>query len=145
VTILGDDWEAMPAPTRLHSLPLRDLLAAGVSLAGSSDAPVADYSPILGMQAAVTRRTAGGLVHQGEQAISPLQALELWTTGAALAANLSKEAGRLRPGSRGNLVVLSKNPLEVRPDEWPDIEVERTIIDGTTVYLKAEPTPNAYQ
>lgn len=145
LTILGDDWEAMPAPTRLHSLPLRDLLEAGVSLAGSSDAPVAAYSPILGMEAAVTRRTASGLIHQGEQSISPLQALELWTTGAALAANLSAEAGRLRPGSRGNLVVLSKNPLEVPPDEWVDIRVDRTIIGGTTVYLNAEANPNAHE
>jgi predicted amidohydrolase YtcJ len=145
LTLLGDDWEAMPAPTRLHSLPLRDLLEAGVPLAGSSDAPVADYSPILGMQAAVTRGTAGGLVHQAEQAISPLQALALWTTGAALAANLSEEAGRLVPGSRGNLVVLSKNPLEVRPEAWPEIRVERTIIGGKTVYLNAEAKPNAHR
>jgi predicted amidohydrolase YtcJ len=74
VAQLGDEWEAMPAPPRLRSVPLRDLLDAGVTLAGSSDAPVAPFQPLVGMQAAVTRRTSGGLVHQSEQAISPLEA-----------------------------------------------------------------------
>ncbi|MDQ2714671.1 MAG: amidohydrolase family protein [Chloroflexota bacterium] len=40
ISHLGDEWEAMPTPPRLHSVPLRDLLDAGVTLAGSSDAPV---------------------------------------------------------------------------------------------------------
>ncbi len=144
VTQLGDDWEAMPAPTRLHSVPLRDLLDAGVELAGSSDAPVASYSPILGMQAAVTRRTERGLTHQGAQAISPLEALRLWTTGAALAANLSGEAGTLRAGARGDLVVLSENPLETPPERWSEIRVERTILRGRTVYLESEAKQHAH-
>src|SRR5262249_23510926 len=44
VTMLGDGWEAMPIPPRFRSVPLRDLLDAGMTLAGSSDAPVAPYS-----------------------------------------------------------------------------------------------------
>ena len=95
--------------------PLRDLLDAGITLAGSSDAPIAPYSPLAGMQAAITRRTAGGLIHQGDQAITPLEALRLWTTGGALAANLPGEIGVLRPGARADLVVLSANPLDTPP------------------------------
>ena len=136
ISQLGDEWEAMPTPPRLHSVPLRDLLNAGVTLAGSSDAPVAPYSPLLGMQAAVTRRTAGGLTHQGDQAISPREALRLWTTGAALAAHLPGKIGVLRPGARADLVMLSRNPLETPPDQFDRIRVERTWIAGNTVFQK---------
>jgi predicted amidohydrolase YtcJ len=142
VAQLGDEWEAMPTPPRLRTVPLRDLLDAGVTLAGSSDAPVAPYSPLLGMQAAVTRRTLGGLVHQVDQAISPLEALRLWTTGAAAAINRAGELGVLRPGARADLVVLSRDPLRTPPDALGRIRVERTIIGGRTVF-SAEGRPPA--
>jgi predicted amidohydrolase YtcJ len=134
---LGDEWEAMPAPPQLHSVPLRDLLDAGVPLAGSSDAPVAPYSPLAGMQAAITRRTVSGIVHQGEQAISPMDALRLWTTGAAQALNRVGELGVLRPGARADLVILSENPLEIPPHELGRIRVERTIVGDQTVFPAA--------
>jgi predicted amidohydrolase YtcJ len=142
ISQMGDEWEAMPTPPRLHSVPLRDLLDAGVTLAGSSDAPVAPYSPLSGIQAAITRRTAGGLVHQGDQAISPREALRLWTTGAALAANLPGMIGVLRPGARADLVILSQNPLETPPEQFGLIQVERTFLGGKTVFQKE--VPNAY-
>ena len=88
------------------------------------------------MQAAITRRTAGGMIHQGDQAITPLEALRLWTTGSALAANLPGEIGVLRPGVRADLVVLSANPLDTPPAAFDTLHVERTILGGTTVFLK---------
>ncbi|MBO0783199.1 MAG: amidohydrolase, partial [Ktedonobacteraceae bacterium] len=134
ISQMGDEWEAMPTPPRLHSVPLRDLLDAGVALAGSSDAPIAPYSPLQGMQAAMTRRTSGGLIHQGQQAITALEALRLWTTGAALAANLPGKVGILCPGSRADMVMLTRNPLETPPEAWNQVAVERTFIGGQTVY-----------
>jgi predicted amidohydrolase YtcJ len=131
---LGDEWEAMPAAPRLKSVPLRDLHDAGIPLAGSSDAPIAPYSPLAGMRAAITRRTANGLTHQADQAITPLEALRLWTTGGALAANLPGEIGVLCAGARADLVILSANPLETPPEALDTIRVERTILGGKTVY-----------
>jgi predicted amidohydrolase YtcJ len=131
---IGDEWDAMPSPARLHSVPLRDLLDAGVTLAGSSDAPIASYAPLAGMVAAVTRRTARGAIHEGEQSIGHLEALRLWTTGSALAVNLEHEIGVLKPGARGDLVVLSENPLTVPAERLGHIRVERTILAGRTVF-----------
>ena len=132
---MGDEWEAMPAAPRLKSVPLRDLLDAGVTLAGSSDAPIAPYSPLLGMQAAIARRTTGGLTHQPDQAITPREALRLWTIGAALAANRPEEIGMLRPGARADLVILSANPLRTPPEQFGAIRVERTLLGGQTVHM----------
>lgn len=131
---IGDEWEAMATPRRLKSVPLRTLLRAGVTLAGSSDAPIADYAPLRGMEAAITRRTKGGLVHQPEQRITPLEALRLWTVGAALAANMEGEIGVLRPGARADVVVHSRNPLTTPSELFGTIRVERTILGGRTVF-----------
>jgi predicted amidohydrolase YtcJ len=131
---LGDEFDAMPSPPRLRSIPLRLLLDAGVPLAGSSDAPVVPYAPLRGIEAAVTRQTDGGYLHDPAQAITPLEALRLWTTGAARAANKPGELGVLRPGARADLVVLAQNPLEVAPQRIGAIRVERTILGGHAVY-----------
>lgn len=135
---MGDEWDAMPAPSRLKSVPLRDLIDAGIALAGSSDAPIAPFSPLTGMQAAITRRTAGGWTHQPDQAITPMEALRLWTTGGALAANLPGEIGVLTPGARADLVVLSANPLATPAERFDTIRVERTLLGGTTVFVNSD-------
>jgi predicted amidohydrolase YtcJ len=140
VAALGDEIDAIPAPPRLRSIPLRTLLDAGVPLAGSSDAPVAPFAPLHGMQAAVTRRTDAGYAHRSAEAITPLEALRLWTTGAALAVNQAGELGVLRPGARADLVVLDADPLRTPPERLGAIRVTRTIVGGRTVFVD-EPVP----
>jgi predicted amidohydrolase YtcJ len=131
---LGDEIDAMPAPPRLRSIPLRMLLDAGVPLSGSSDAPVAPYSPLEGMRAAITRRTAAGYLHQPSEAITAEEALRLWTTGSARAANAAREIGVLQAGARADVVILSANPLATSPERFDRIRVERTLLGGRTVY-----------
>jgi hypothetical protein len=104
---LSDEIEAMPSPPRVCSHLLRTLLDADVPLAGSSDAPVAPYSPLEGMRAAIMRRTAAGLPHQRAEAITPEEALRLWATGATQTANASGESGVLTPGAHSR----SRGPL----------------------------------
>jgi predicted amidohydrolase YtcJ len=113
----------------------------GVSLAGSSDAPIAPFNPLAGMAAAVTRRTEGGMIHQAGEAITSLEALRLWTTGAALAANRAGECGVLRPGARADVVVLSGNPLTTLAARLETLRVERTILGGRTVFTAAPHQP----
>src|SRR5207244_641066 len=71
------------------SYAYRSLLDAGAHLAFGSDWPVAPLSPILGIDAAVNRRTLDGK-HPGgwfpEQRISAREAVEAYTRAAAWAA-----------------------------------------------------------
>jgi predicted amidohydrolase YtcJ len=59
---------------------LRGFLEAGVPLAGSTDAPFGAADRWAAMQAAVSRRSAGGRVLGAGEALSPEQALALFTT-----------------------------------------------------------------
>jgi len=58
---------------------LRAFLDAGVPLAGSTDAPFGEANPWKAMQAAVDRRSAGGRVLGAAEALTPEQALALFT------------------------------------------------------------------
>lgn len=59
---------------------LRGFLDAGVPLAAGSDAPYGDIDPWAAMQAAVTRRTRDGQCIGAIEALTPEQALALFTT-----------------------------------------------------------------
>jgi predicted amidohydrolase YtcJ len=61
----------------------RSFLAAGVGLAAGSDAPFGRADPWLAMRAAVTRRTRDGALLGAEEALTPEQALALFTGSAS--------------------------------------------------------------
>ena len=117
-------------PERLHrAYPYRSLLDAGVVVAGSSDAPIEPTDVLAAMAATVDR---GGLAD--EQALLPIEALRLYTTGAAHARQVGHEAGRIEAGHRADLVVLTGEPLE------PGTSVAGTCIDGTFHFVAGDLT-----
>jgi predicted amidohydrolase YtcJ len=100
-------WERLGWAYRAASF-----LAAGVTLAGSSDRPVADGSVLRGMQAFVDRRTSTGKVFGNpDERLSPMQALAAYTTGAAAATGAAASKGSLSPGKLADFTVLSGSPL----------------------------------
>ncbi len=117
----------------------RSLLDAKAILAFGSDYDVAPISPILGIAAAVTRRTIDGKNPGGwvpAQRIGVEEALRAYTVSAAYAAFEEKDKGSLAPGKLGDFVVLSADPLRVAPGEIEKIEVDATVVGGKTVYSR---------
>jgi predicted amidohydrolase YtcJ len=119
-----DHWLAdrLGADRLARAYPFRTLHDAGVVVAGSSDAPIEPTDPWAAMAAAVDRR---GLADA--EALTPVEALGLSTTGAAWARNVEADQGRLAPGHRADLVVLDGDPLV---DGFDAVTVEATAIDG---------------
>ncbi|MBI2906905.1 MAG: amidohydrolase [Chloroflexi bacterium] len=109
-------------------------LKAGLKPAASSDSPVVPNNPLMGVCAAVTRRAATGRVINGEEAVSPLEALRMYTSAGAYAAFEEGEKGSISPGKLADLVLLSHDPAEVAAEEIKDITVEMTIIGGKVVW-----------
>jgi predicted amidohydrolase YtcJ len=112
----------------------RSFWKQGLPLAGSSDSPVAGNNPLLGIYAAVTRRTESGEVVLPRERISALQALKMYTVQSAYAAFDEREKGSLSPGKLADLVVLNADPTRVDKEEIKDLQVEMTIIEGQIVY-----------
>jgi predicted amidohydrolase YtcJ len=124
------------------SYACRSLLDAGAHLAFGSDWPVAPLNPLLGIDAAVNRRTLDGKNPNGwfpKQKITVAEALVAYTIGAAYAAHQETDRGSLESGKLADLVVLSRDILA--PEEQNRItqtEVLLTMVGGKVVYEKAK-------
>ncbi len=127
-------------PERIRTTyAFRSLLAAGARLAFGSDWNVAPLDPILGIHAAVTRRTLDGK-HPGgwvpEQKISVDQALRAYTVENAYAVFAEGSHGRLVPGFQADLVVLDRDLTRVPPEELERAEVVATVVGGRVVFSR---------
>ncbi|MFA5064685.1 MAG: amidohydrolase [Dehalococcoidia bacterium] len=127
----------VPQEQLSHLYAVKDMLKAGLKVAAGSDAPVAGADPLRGIYAAVTRCAENGRYVVPSQAISALEALGLYTAGAAYSCFLEKELGTLAKGKLADLVMLSGDPLSADPEELKNIRVEMTLMDGKIVYSRA--------
>ena len=109
---------------------IKSLLARGVPVAGSSDAPVVPPSPLEGVQAAVTRQTPDGHILGADERLSAEEALWLYTQGAAWVCGLESELGSIRCGKRADLVFLAADPTRVPVADISQIPVCMTMVDG---------------
>jgi predicted amidohydrolase YtcJ len=136
----GDFIEHYLGPTRrAQSWPLRSMLDAGLKVANCSDTVGAtpfSTNPFYSMWAAVTRQTFLGKQLIPEEAISVKEALRLYTTGAAYAGMEETQKGSIEPGKLADLIVIDRDILTIPEDQIKDIKVERTVIDGRTVYRR---------
>jgi hypothetical protein len=109
---------------------MRSLADAGVHVVGSSDRPVANGSPLKGIQAMVERATAAGGVFGPDERLSAAEALECYTAGGARAAMRQSEQGSLTARRVADLVVLDGDPTSVDPDRIGAIAVVATMVGG---------------
>ncbi len=115
--------------------PNRTWLEGGIKVAGGSDFPGSPLSPLLGMYASVTRKTAIGELGR-EEAISRQEALNLYTTYAAHISFEEDLKGSIEPGKLADFVVLSDDLLTVPEENIKDMEVLITVVGGKFVYEK---------
>ncbi|MGI9585094.1 MAG: amidohydrolase [Acidimicrobiia bacterium] len=107
--------------------PFRSMLDAGIPLSGSSDCPVEPPHPLWGMAAAVDRN---GISPSEE--LTPLEALDLFTNGAARAL---REPPPLAPGSPADFVILDTDLRTADPDAIRNAKVIDTYVDGEPVQV----------
>src|SRR6516165_1945776 len=110
---------------------------AGITVAGSSDAPVITPDPRVGIRDAVVRRTSDGRLLGPAERLPARDALVLYTTHAAYACHRESEIGSLEPGKLADFVVLDASPLETAPEGIPGIKVLATVLGGTPVHQSA--------
>jgi predicted amidohydrolase YtcJ len=120
-----------------YSYAWRSFLDHGVPLAFGTDWPVAPLNPILGLYAAVTRATLDGRNPDGwipEERITLPEAIEAYTMGSAFAEFQENEKGSITPGKLADMVMLSDNIFELKPEEIRNVKVEITIVGGKVMH-----------
>ena len=124
-----------------YSYAWRSFLDHGVTLAFGTDWPVAPLDPMLGLYAAVTRATLDGKNAGGwipEEKITLAEAVDAYTMGSAFAEFQEREKGSITPGKLADLVILSDNIFQLKPEAIRNVKVQTTIIGGEVVYERTK-------
>lgn len=127
----GDRYAQHVSPADLGDLyRCASLIAAGVPVAGSSDAPYGSADPWQGMAAAIDRRSASGTRLGASEAIAPNAALDLYLGKAASPGNAAKP---LQAGEVADLCLLNA-PLKESLAEPNRHRVRGTWLGGALTY-----------
>ena len=109
-------------------------------LAFGTDWTVAPLDPMLGLYAAVTRRTLDGKNPGGwvpDQKISLAEALKAYTWGSAYAVFDERKRGTLAPGMLADVVVIDRDLFTTQPDSLDRARVRATIVGGKLVFVRS--------
>ncbi|MCB0920555.1 MAG: amidohydrolase [Actinobacteria bacterium] len=132
---IGDGMRRALGPQRSEwAYRHASLLAAGIVVPGSSDRPVVDGRPMLGIHDMVNRRTASGEVLGATEVVTAHDALRAYTYGSAHASYEEDRKGWIGPGTLADLAVLSADPTLVDPSSLADIDVLATVVGGEVVW-----------
>ena len=135
---IGEIGDGMAAALGDHRRPScyrqRSFLDAGIPLPGSSDRPVVNGAPLLGIADMVNQRTSSGASFNPQEALTPQQALTAYTVGSAYAAFDEDRKGSLTPGKLADLVVLDQDPTAVDPQAIAEIRVLATMVGGEILH-----------
>ncbi|MBP7705968.1 MAG: amidohydrolase [Candidatus Aminicenantes bacterium] len=132
--------ETKIGPERIKTTyAFESLRRAGAVLAFGSDWTVGPLEPILGIYAAVTRRTLDGADPGGwvpGEKVSVEEAVRAYTVNGAWAEFAEADKGTIEPGKLADLVVLDRDIFTVPPEEIGNARVRLTVFDGRVVYGK---------
>ena len=116
----------------------RRLMDTGAPIVFSSDCPVCDPDPLLGIHAAVTRQRVDGTPEVGwypESKVTVGESLKAYTMTPAAVHN-APEIGAILPGKRADIAILSKNILDLPTEQIPEARVDMTLFDGRIVHRR---------
>jgi len=117
--------------------PFRTLMKEGLVVASGSDCPVENISPLLGIWAAVARKS------NLEESLTAEEALKTYTVNAAYVSFDEDKRGTIEVGRLADFTVLSDDLSSIPPDRIKDVAVEMTVVDGKVVYARKpfQPSP----
>jgi predicted amidohydrolase YtcJ len=127
-----------------HFIGLRTWREAGVEVAINTDhmfgldrnEALNPFNPFLTMYSATTRRTEGGRVVGGNEAVSRQEALRMMTSMAARFSFDENNRGSIETGKLGDFVVLSDHFLTVPAEQLRAIRADLTLIGGRVVFQR---------
>jgi predicted amidohydrolase YtcJ len=112
----------------------RSFLDAGISVPGSSDRPVVNGAPLLGIHDLVNQKTMTGRPFNPHEALSVEEAIFAYTMGSARASFDETRKGSLEAGKLADLTVLDRDLTASAPDGIAETRVLATMVGGVFEY-----------
>ncbi|MBT8144479.1 MAG: amidohydrolase, partial [Gammaproteobacteria bacterium] len=120
----------------------RKLLDRGAHIAAGSDFPVEPANPMFGLHAAVSRQDRDNQPPGGwypQEALTPAEALRVFTLDAAFAAHQEQQLGSLEPGKRADFILVDRDILKGPADQIWQTKVLETWVNGRRAYQRPAP------
>ena len=137
LSLLGDGFIEAYGLERAQGLyPFNTILNKGIKFSLSSDCPVADPDPLIGLRDAILRKTAEGQIIGKNEGLTAEKALAMYTREAAYFSFEECEKGTISEGMAADFVVLDKDPTRTAPEDIPDTKVQMTVVGGRIVYKR---------
>jgi len=134
---IGDMYAENFGPERSRWLhPHKTMKEMGIIAGGNNDLPVTFYNPWVQIYAAVTRKTSSGKVVGPEEAISPMEAIRVYTWNGAYLSKDENRLGSIEPSKLADIVVLDRDILTIPHEEIKEINAVMTIVNGKIVYRR---------
>lgn len=133
--------DAVMAERGRWAYAFRRLIDTGAPIMFSSDCPVCDPNPMVGIHAAVTRQRIDGTPAGGwypEQRVGVDEAVRAYTLTPARIHGLGSELGSISEGKRADLVVLEEDIYTADPARIAGVKVHLTVFDGKVVFRRQE-------
>lgn len=121
--------------------PTAWVLQRGMMFGTHHDAPVAFPDSMRVLDATVTRRSRSGDILGPRHRVSVEVALKAMTIWPAWQHFEENRKGSLTPGKIADLVILSKDPTAIDPEQLDTLTVEQTIKAGRVVYTRSSEAP----
>jgi predicted amidohydrolase YtcJ len=108
----------------------KSLIKNGIVVCGGSDCPIEPIDPLLGIWAAVARKSFP------QEKLTVDEAIRMYTINAAFTSCEETVKGVIERGKLADLTVLSQDPYKIEENSIGDIKVDMTIVDGEIVYAR---------
>jgi predicted amidohydrolase YtcJ len=141
VNVLGG-WRWLTGDAANNGPPFRTIRDSGIPVGMSSDGmQISTMSPWINLYYVVTGKNAKGELINGNQTLSRLEGLRMYTANNGWFLNAEDRIGTIEEGKYADLIVLSDNYFDPRavPDEKiKDIHSVLTVVNGQVVHNDLE-------
>ncbi len=103
--------------------PLKKLMSMGINISGGSDGPVTNPDPLIGIYAACNHPVSGC-------SLDLKDALAMYTYNIAHTSFDEKKLGSLEAGKEADMIILNKNPYDLKTASINDLKVEKLYLSG---------------
>lgn len=117
-----------------HAMAFRSMLDMGIPACAGSDFSPGPFSPLMGIQAMVTRTGWNKETWGPNQRISVAEAIRVNTLNGAYDTHEEDIKGSITPGKLADFIMLAEDPHTIDPSRIKDIQIVRTVVGGKVMY-----------
>jgi hypothetical protein len=130
----SDKFHFYGQETMEHMIAFRSMLDAGIKASAGSDFGPGPFSPLMAIQAMVTRTGWNGETWGASQKITLDEAIRVNTYNGAYNSREEKDKGSITTGKLADFVVLAEDLHTVAPGKIKDVKIVQTVVGGQVMY-----------